>query len=340
METKGKVLVTGVNGFFGSHIAKLLLERGYLVRGTVRDKTNKAKLASLKSLPSPQNLELYEADLLSSSDLEKAIEGCDHVMHVAAPVIMEGDESKIVKPAVEGTKSVMEAAIKHKVKTVILTSSVIAVVNCEVSKVLNEDDWPNMDKPQAVYTKAKTLSERIAWDIYNKIPKENKLKFVVINPGFTLGPTMTETPFHSGDVIRGAMDGTLKEVPKLYYAIGDVRDVALAHVRALEKPEADGQRYICFSGGYLWAEDIIKIIKDEFEQYGYKIDVKTLDECPDKEPGSYLGTRWGKTFELTNEKIKKDLGMEFTKPKDSAIAMGYSMIAQGLVPDLIKKHVA
>jgi nucleoside-diphosphate-sugar epimerase len=339
MQAKGKVLITGVNGFLWSHIAKLLLEAGYLVRGTVRDKTNKDKLASLDNLPSPQNLQLYQADLLSSSDLEKAIEGCDHVMHVAAPVLMEGDESIIVKPAVEGTKFVMEAALKHKVKTIILTSSLIAVINMNVSRVLTEDDWPDMEQPQGPYTKAKALSEKAAWDIYNKIPKETKPKFVVINSGFILGPTMTRTPFYSGNIIREAMNGTLKAVPKLYFGIVDIRDVALAHIRALEKPEADGKRYICFSGDYLWVEDIVNITKEEFEQYGYKIDAKVLDGCPDKDPSSYLNSRWGKTFKVSNEKIKKELGMEFIKPRDSAIAMGYSLITQGLVPDLIKKHM-
>eukprot|EP00826_Nyctotherus_ovalis_P045515 TRINITY_DN5048_c0_g1_i10.p1 TRINITY_DN5048_c0_g1~~TRINITY_DN5048_c0_g1_i10.p1 ORF type:complete len:342 (-),score=93.95 TRINITY_DN5048_c0_g1_i10:120-1145(-) len=341
MKAEGKVLITGVNGFVGSHIAKLLLEGGYKVRGTVRDKGNKEKLASLSTLPA-ENLELREADLTDSASIEKAIEGCDYVIHVAAPVVMTGDESSIVKPAVDGTKFVMEAAIKHKVKKVVMTSSLVAVVNLEVAdkKVLDESDWPDVEKPQPLYLKAKTVSEKVAWDIYNKASKEARPKLAVIDPGFILGPTLTKLPFHSGNFVREALLGKLEGISRLLYAVVDVRDVALAHVKALEKAETDGQRYVCFSGEYLWMEEIAKVLKAEFEQYGYKIEGKVLDECPDKDPNSFLNVRWGKNYKLTNEKIRKDLGIEFIKAKDSVKAMGYSMIAQGLVPDLIKKHAA
>ena len=116
-----------------------------------------------------------------------------------------------------------------------------------------------------------------------------------------------------------------------------MRDVALAHLRALEKSESNGQRYACISGEYFWLEDLANVIKEEFSKHGYSIEAKPLLECPDKDKNSFLSSRWGKSFKMTNEKIKKELSIEFIKANKAAIDMGYSLIKQGLIPDLIKK---
>eukprot|EP01022_Parablepharisma_sp_SALTPOND_P029063 TRINITY_DN72459_c0_g1_i1.p1 TRINITY_DN72459_c0_g1~~TRINITY_DN72459_c0_g1_i1.p1 ORF type:complete len:378 (+),score=44.36 TRINITY_DN72459_c0_g1_i1:72-1136(+) len=337
---KGKVLVTGVNGFLGSYVAKLLLEKGHFVRGSVRDTSNAAKVAVLKELPFPERLEVVQANLLNPSELENAVKGCDYVMHVAAPVTLEGDESTVVNPAVEGTKAIMEASIKHGVKAVVMTSSLAAVIKFEGSEeTLTEDSWPNLENSPPMYVKAKTLSEKAAWDIYNNMSKGTRPRLVVINPGLILGPTLIKTPFHSGDYVKNMLNGTMKMIPQLYYAIVDVRDVALAHIKAMDTPEADGKRYICFSGQYLWIEELAKILKDEFGKYGYDIPTEVQKECPVKDKSHFLYLRWNKKFKLSNERIRKDLGIEFKGAKKAVIDMANSMIKQGSVPDLTKKQL-
>ena len=75
------------------------------------------------------SLELVEADLLKPETLDDAIAGCDYVVHTASPFPLgePKDENVIIRPAVDGTLAVMKAAYKHKVKRVVICSSVAAV---------------------------------------------------------------------------------------------------------------------------------------------------------------------------------------------------------------------
>ena len=178
-------------------------------------------LSSVKALPFQDHLEICNADLSDANSIDKAIEGCDYVMHVADPVIMERDEKEIVELAVKGATAVMNSAIKHKIKAVIMTSGITTVINYEAKdKVLNKEDWPDISKLQPYYIKAKSLSERIAWEIYNVA--EVRPRLVVIIPAYILGPTILKMPFFSGNAIMSALNGTLKDTLKLYYGRSDV----------------------------------------------------------------------------------------------------------------------
>ena len=108
-------------------------------------------------------LELFEADLMNASSLENAIQGQDFVVHTASPFpdAVPKDENVIIKPAVEGTLAVMRAAHKHKVKRVVITSSVAAIMmQTEETKqnLYTEEHWSNL-KGLAPYEKSKTLAE-------------------------------------------------------------------------------------------------------------------------------------------------------------------------------------
>ena len=86
---KPLVVVTGITGYIGSWVTlKALQDGGYRVRGTVRDKTNAAKLDPLKAAFGEElfgKLELVEADLLDEASIGAAIEGATYVLHVASP---------------------------------------------------------------------------------------------------------------------------------------------------------------------------------------------------------------------------------------------------------------
>ena len=121
MSDARKVLVTGVAGFIGSHVARVALLSGLAVRGTVRGKSYGIE----EAVP---GVELVEVDLLSSSeeDLVQALTGCDFLAHVASPFpgASVGDEE--MQTAVEGTARMLRAAKKAGVTRVVLTSSVAA----------------------------------------------------------------------------------------------------------------------------------------------------------------------------------------------------------------------
>jgi nucleoside-diphosphate-sugar epimerase len=97
------ILVTGASGYIASHIVKQLLEKGYRVRGTVRNLKDAKKCDPLKKLcDSPRHeLELVEADLLNENSWLSAVKDCTYVIHTASPFpsIQPDDENLIIRPA-------------------------------------------------------------------------------------------------------------------------------------------------------------------------------------------------------------------------------------------------
>lgn len=103
----------------------------YKVRGTVRNTKNPTKLEPLKKAFGElfDQLELVEADLDNEQSIHDAIEGCTYVVHTASPFPLEKpkDEQVLIKPAVQGTLAALRGAQKHKVKRVVVTSSVVSM---------------------------------------------------------------------------------------------------------------------------------------------------------------------------------------------------------------------
>jgi nucleoside-diphosphate-sugar epimerase len=179
----------------------------YKVRGTVRSTTNETKIAPLKEAFGEyfDQLELIEADLLNEESLFKAIEGSTYVVHTASPFVLgkPKHEDLLIKPAVEGTMSVMRAAHKNKVKRVVITSSVVAIYLSADKKKLNftVDDWTDL-KTAPAYDKSKTMAEKAAWDFQASLPEEERFEIVTICPGMVLGPNLNKANFTSGDTIK------------------------------------------------------------------------------------------------------------------------------------------
>ena len=132
-DTRPIVTITGISGFLGSHVGLTLLKDGtFRVRGTVRSLKNADKIEPLRKAYGDElfsKLELIEADLLDEESLKKAIQGSTHVLHTASPFVIESpkDENVLIKPALEGTLSVMRACQEAKVRRVSVTSSVAAI---------------------------------------------------------------------------------------------------------------------------------------------------------------------------------------------------------------------
>ncbi|CAI5488719.1 unnamed protein product [Closterium sp. Naga37s-1] len=120
-------------GFIGSNLVKLLLDRGYHVRGTVRDATNEDKTSWIRDLAegTPGKLELFSADLGKPGSFDEAVEGCEFVCHVASLVRMSvPNPQSVVDAALEGTRNVFSSILKHKTaKKVVVTSSVAAIID-------------------------------------------------------------------------------------------------------------------------------------------------------------------------------------------------------------------
>ena len=153
-------------------------------------------------------------------------------MHVASPVGMTGKEDTYVKPAVEGTLSVLEAASKHGVKRVIVTSSVATIHNDNKHKeVYDESDQSIIDKKTIPYIKSKVLAENAIRDFMQN--EKPSFTIATIHPALIIGPGVLSESTSSIAAIKDFMMRKYPAVPKFYFGVSDVRDVADAHVKAL-----------------------------------------------------------------------------------------------------------
>jgi len=246
-----KVLVTGISGFVGQHCAAELLKKGYLVRGSVRSfsKNDEVIKGISKEIDPKGNLEFCELDLMKDTGWDKAMAGCDYVLHVASPFVVKvpKDENQLIKPAVEGTLRALKAAKQAGVKRVVITSSTAAMQGGHQGIVkINQDSWTNINKKNVTaYFKSKTLAEKKAWEFIKNQIGDTKLELVVINPGPIYGPTLTGNLDNEAmGFFKKLISGQVPMLPRASSVMSDVRDVAAIHVAALENEKANGKRFI------------------------------------------------------------------------------------------------
>ncbi|XP_067142568.1 uncharacterized protein [Centruroides vittatus] len=339
------VLVTGASGYIAAHIIKLLLEEEYRVRGTVRSLQNEQKVKPLQELcpDARYPLELVEADLTNPDCWKDVVKDCTYVIHVASPFpnAPPSNEEDVVKPAVEGTKNVLQAcADAGTVKRVVLTSSIVAIHGetvTEDGKVYTEGDWSNPDSPTIdAYSKSKTLAEREAWDFVKELPDDKKFELSVINPGYVLGPTVNGAISTSLEIVKRLMERSIPMVPKLNMCVCDVRDVAQGHLKAMTLPEAADHRHI-ISTQTVWMKDIALVLAKEFKSHGYCIPTMMapyialwLNSFFDKSV-RWLLPRVGREFKFDNKRMKEVLEITPRELNQTIIDSAYSLLDSGLV---------
>ena len=242
------VAVTGASGFVGAHVTKALLAAGYRVRGTVRDAADAGKTAHLGALPNSGSLDLATADLRDERSFDWAFSGCDGICHVASPVSFKPKNpvADIIEPAVEGTLNVLRAAARAgSVRRVVLTSSTAAVHGFEAPSGahLTERDWNDTSTArQSAYLRSKVLAERAAWDFV----KSTDLELVTILPPYVFGPVLCRDHARTSVAwIDRIVRRKVPMIPNINLALVDVDDVAMAHVRALGRPDNWTRGQVC-----------------------------------------------------------------------------------------------
>jgi len=263
-----KVLLTGISGYIGNQCAVELLKNGYFVLGSVRSLSKKEKVieAIKKEIDPTDNLEFCVLNLLEDTGWDKAMEGCEFVLHVASPFINiePKDESEYIKPAVEGTMRALKAAKKAGVKRVVLTSSIVAMLkDADESININYNSWTNVSaKNVSAYARSKTLAEKSAWDFIKNQNDEKIMELSVINPGPVFGPTISgNMQGASMGMIKKMIVGKIPMLPKFSISMSDVRDVAKIHVMALENINANGKRFIVTTEKPYSFKELAQILK-------------------------------------------------------------------------------
>ncbi len=338
-DKRALVLVTGIGGFLGRHVAASLLRQGYDVRGTVRSLSRteeiEAGIRSAEGVASRGDLTFVTADLLSDAGWDEAMVGADYVMHVASPFpnSVPKDENELIRPARDGALRVLKAAKMAGVRRVVLTSSIAAINYGAGRAPFTEADWTDVDGPLTTpYYKSKTIAERAAWTF----AKAEGLELAVVNPGMILGPILGGDPGTSVGLIRGMMRGKYPAMPDFRVAVVDARDVADAHVQAMIVPEAAGERFIA-AGKAMSFKDIVAVLKTTHPAYAKKMPKFVLPNWMARlaapfDPGVRLILKeLGRDARVSNEKARRVLGWQPRTEVEAIRASAQSLIDTGRV---------
>ncbi|MGH8916586.1 MAG: SDR family oxidoreductase [Acidimicrobiia bacterium] len=318
------VLVTGATGFIAAEIVHRLLDAGYRVRGTVRDLDKTKADGHLTGFPgADERLELVEADLLTPHAFDTAVKGCASVIHTASPYVIDVDDPQrdLVDPAVMGTRSILEACHGAEgIRRLILTSSVAAITDRADGHVNTEDDWNTSSSlTWNPYHYSKTLAERAAWDFMEESRPDFDL--VVINPFYVIGPSLVPGLNTSHTFFASFTNGRLPAILALEWPFVDVRDVAQAHIRALEMPAASGRHIVAAE---TWSmREVIDHLRGNGWGDRYRLPSLSLDRGmgvplsrllvsfqPDG-TRSYMRSHLGGHMRFDNSKARDELGIEF-----------------------------
>lgn len=239
----------------------------------------------------------------------------DAVIHAASPFHFNTDNPKrdLLDPAIRGTTGLLQSIKSNapSVRNVVLTSSMAAVLNTKTHpKIYTEEHWNPVTVAEAEesvgsgYMGSKTFAEKAAWEfVENEKPN---FTLVAINPPLIFGPVVhylsdLNTLNTSNTIFRDIIEGKMAQgLPPTggFPDWVDVRDVASAHVRAMETPEAQGRRFVLAAGKYSNA-DIACVIRDSFPDLKDKLPASTKNDVP------------ADGYRVDNSRSKKILKLEY-----------------------------
>ncbi|KIW04941.1 uncharacterized protein PV09_04106 [Verruconis gallopava] len=323
------VLVSGASGFVAASIIKELLTNGYAVRGTVRSESSANKVREAHAEYAKGNLSLVIVkDIATPGAFSEAVKGVDGIFHVASPFILDATDfdAQLFEPALQGTLGILKAAQKHNpnVKRVVITSSFAAVVDfssgLNPGKTYTEADWNPMTREEAkaagavaAYLVSKVLAEKAAFEFVEK--EKPNFTVATLCPPMVYGPlaqdpdSMDRLNESTEDFYR-LMNGSLVETPGTsFWAYADVRDLALAHRLAYEKPEAANQRFLITNGGFSY-QLFVDILHDRLPELRDKLP-KKANPVNEAFPG--------KVYRLDNSKATNVLGMSWRPVEDTVL---------------------
>lgn len=324
IDREAPVLVTGGSGYIASWIIKLLLEQGRTVHTTTRDPNKTGHLKEIAAR-AQGTLKQFQADLLTPSSFDAAMQGCSLVIHTASPFLTRdfGDaEATLVRPAVEGTRNVLGSVSRtESVRRVVLTSSVAAVYgdNCELGSVrggaFTEEHWNDTSTlHHNPYQYAKAAAEREAIRLQRA---QSRWDLVTINPSMVFGPSLTKTTA-SGSVgmLRRIGSGKYKGgAPPIQLGCVDVRDVAQAHVIAGDNASACGRNIV--SADVLSILQIGQILHKHYPRYALpkkelpKALVWLVGPMTAGVSRKFVSKNMGLPLRFDNTKSKLELGISY-----------------------------
>ena len=226
-----KAFVTGATGFVGSHVARVLADQGADLRLLVRSTSNPKNIEGIRA-------DRVVGDLRDAASLEKAISGCDTVFHVAADYrLWIHDPDQMYRSNVEGTRAILQAALKDGVRRVVYTSSVATIGFTGNGTPADENSPVSLNHMIGHYKRSKFMAEQVAIEAGN-----SGMEVVIVNPTTPVGERDIK-PTPTGRIIVDFLKRKFPAYVDTGLNLVDVTECARGHVAALEKGRS-GERYI------------------------------------------------------------------------------------------------
>ncbi|KAI4751092.1 NAD dependent epimerase/dehydratase family protein [Aureobasidium sp. EXF-3400] len=257
--SKSTIFITGATGFIGAQVTLSALRAGYNVKLSVR---REAQIASLQAF-------------------DTALQGVDFVIHVASP-LPNGNED-LLTPAVKGTTSVLEAALKvPSIKKVVITASVASLVPLDKyvdgtvvtedisAEELHFDDSivPSLD-PGRQYRASKIASYLATLNFISS--HHPHFSVVTLHPVYVFGHNLLQK--HADEVSgtnKMLFNSFISDAPLFApYRGVHVDDVAEAHIRALSLPSTPISSYLLSAKARAW-EEVLEFVKHKYPEQGFK----------------------------------------------------------------------
>lgn len=285
-----RVLLTGGSGFIAAHVLELLLKRGHSVVTTVRSQSKADKIKAAHP-NAGKNLDFaIVEDIAKEGAFDQAVKSdqpFEAVIHTASPFHFNVTDvqKELLDPAVIGTTGILRSVKRSapSVKRIVITSSFASIVNpfkgLNAGHTYSEADWNPINNEQALenpgngYRASKTFAEKAAWDFLEK--EKPNFSIATICPPLVFGPIVhylnsLDALNTSNERLRDFIQGKLKDssddpmgAPIIWV---DVRDVALAHVNAIEKEDAANKRFFTVQGTFS-NQLIVDAIRKNFPEY-------------------------------------------------------------------------
>ncbi|MBT4937787.1 MAG: NAD-dependent epimerase/dehydratase family protein, partial [Rhodospirillaceae bacterium] len=272
-----KILLTGATGFVGAAVLRQLLEHGDQVRVLIREQSDRRNLAGL-------DCEICIGDLDDKASLERALEGCQALFHVAADYrIWARRPEEMTATNLTGTRMIMTAALDAGIERIVYTSSVATLgINGDATPA-DEKTPSSLDTMIGVYKRSKFLAE----EEIKRLIVERSLPAIIVNPSAPIGPRDIK-PTPTGRMIVQAARGEMPAHVDTGLNVVHVDDVARGHILAFDKGVI-GERYI-LGGEDLSLKQILELVAEVTGKPAPKICIPHNVVLPI----AYLAEAWAK----------------------------------------------
>ena len=236
----GRVLVTGASGFVGSAIAAALRDAGHPVRVLVRASSPRTNI-------DPRD-EVVVGDMLDRASIAAAVSGVRHLIHAAADYrLWAPSADDLLRANVDGTRIVMEEALRGSIERIVYTSSV-ATFDLRAGGLADETRHLPHTEAIGAYKRSKIIAEDLVADMISR----DGLPAVIVNPSTPIGPRDIR-PTPTGRIIVEAASGRMPGYVHTGLNLVHVDDVAAGHLAALRHGKV-GERYILGGQNVLLAD--------------------------------------------------------------------------------------